>query len=336
MLFLLIRSSRRIKRRCAMRRQIGVLVLVFLTLLVAAACGPQVVTNPVEMPVVPTQIVEMPYAAAATKAPATAEPFSTAAPVDESAPGGASQLAYAPAGSRLVIKDATLELLVGDTDVALARVTQFTADVGGYIISSQTWYTSGFKFAELRLGIPSAEFERALNQLRGLAIQVVSENASGQDVSAEYVDLQSRLTNLEATAARVREFLQDAKTVEESLRISQQLAELEAQIEQVKGQMRFYEGRSAFSTVTVRITPQYPTPTPTLTPTPTQTPTPTPTFTPTPAWNPGSTFGQASGVLIDMTQFTVDAAIWIAVVGGPFILLGGIAIVILRRMKKAG
>jgi hypothetical protein len=233
----------------------------------------------------------------------------------------------------MVIKDAEMELLVDDTDLAILQVTQMAADYDGYIISSQTWYDYGFKYASLRLGIPSVHFEKALNRLRGLGLQILRENASGQDVSAEYVDLQSRLTNLEATAARVREFLADAKTVGESLRISGQLAELEAQIEQVKGQMRYYEGRAAVSTVTVYLTPEFPTPTPTFTPTPTSTP------TPTPGWNAGETFDDASGVLVDMSHSTADVVIWLAVVGGPPALLvlavGVLLRWVLRRVPPA-
>jgi hypothetical protein len=44
--------------------------------------------------------------------------------------------------------------------------------------------------------------------------------------------LAAQLTNLEATRARIQEFLQDAKTVDEALRINQELANIEAQIEQ--------------------------------------------------------------------------------------------------------
>ena len=281
--------------------------------------------------VVETQVVEESAFAVA----ATAAPQPTQAPVNDSnVGGGASPLSFAPAGSRLVIKNAEMELLVGDADSAISRVTQMAGDYGGYIISSQTWYVDGFKYASLQLGLPSAEFERALNYLRTLALQVIRENATGQDVSAEYTDLQSRLTNLEATAARVREFLADAKTVEESLRINGQLSELEVQIEQIKGQMRFYEGRAAFSTVTVFITPQYPTPTPSLTPTLTQTPTPTPTLTPTPGWNPGQTFNRASGVLVNAGQTTADALIWFFVVGGPPIAIGLVFLGAIRWMRR--
>jgi len=206
---------------------------------------------------------------------------------------------------RMVIKDAEMELLVRDTNIAIAQVTQMAADNGGYIISSQTWDSDGYKHATLRLGVPSSAFEQSLNFLRTLAVQVLKEATSGQDVTADYTDLQTRLTNLEATAARVREFLVDAKTVEESLRINQQLSELEGQIAQIKGQMKYYEGRSAFSTITVQLTPQSAPATPTL----------------ESAWNPGQTFQKASGVLVKTSQGLADVFIWLLIVGGPLALV---------------
>jgi hypothetical protein len=240
------------------------------------------------------------------------------------APGSPGQLAYEPVGNKMVIKDAQLDLLVQSTDVAIAQVNQLTADYEGYIISTQSWYENGFKHATLRLGIPSESFETVLNQLRDLGLKVIRESASGQDVTNEYVDLQSKLTNLEATAARVREFLNKAKTIEETLTISAQLAELEAQIEQVKGQMRYYEGRSAYSTVTVNLVPQHPTPTPTLTPTPTSTP------TPLPGWSASNTVDSATEVLVNMTQATIDVLLWFGIVLLPIFAIIGVIVWISR------
>ena len=160
----------------------------------------------------------------------------------------------------MVVKNAEMELLVADTDRAIDQITQLLSTEGGYLISSQVWLTDGYKYATLNLGIPSARFEDALTRVRKMALQVIRENATGQDVTSAYVDLQSRLTNLDATSARVRDFLKDAKTTEDSLRINQQLSDLEAQMEQVKGQMHYYEGRSAYSTLTLSLTPQKPTP----------------------------------------------------------------------------
>lgn len=279
----------------------------------------------------PTVMVQAP---AATEAPAfiegviqtgeKAEEYGLAATQVSSAayPALAPVSGSSPQVGRMIIKDALIDLLVADTDVAINRITALAADQGGYLISTRAWLENGYKYAELRMGVPSSNFESTLNYLRQLGIKVLNEQASGQDVSAEYADLQSRLTNLEATAARVREFLNQAKTVEESLRINQTLSELEGQIEQVKGQMKFYEGRAAYSTITVTLKPQIPTPTP------------APTPTPTPGWNPGNTAREATKVMTRLLQGLVDLTIWAIILLWPFILIAVIAIVVYRRWRQ--
>ncbi len=62
----------------------------------------------------------------------------------------------------------------------------------------------GPKHAQVTMGIPSEQFEAAQQRMRALAVQVLVDTASGQDVSEGYVDLQSRANNLEATAMRIR------------------------------------------------------------------------------------------------------------------------------------
>jgi hypothetical protein len=157
------------------------------------------------------------------------------------------------------------------------------------------------------------EFEKALTRLRGLALKVVDETAAGDDVTDQYVDLQSQLTNLEATRARIQEFLKDAKTIDEALRINQELSNIESQIEQIKGRMNYLNNRSAYSTITVNFEPEFPA----LTPTPTPTAAPTPTPVP---WNPGQTFGEAKNTVTVLYQGIAEFLIWVAVVILPIIL----------------
>lgn len=237
--------------------------------------------------------------------------------------------AYNSALPAMIIKDGSIDLLVADTDRAVDQVTALAQQQGGYVISSNTWIEDGYKYADFRLGVPSGLFEQTMSALRRLGVQVLNEASSGQDVSSEYADLQTRLTNLEATAARVRSFLEDAKTVEEALQVNNTLSQLEAEMAQIKGQMKFYEGRSAYSTISVSFKPQRPTPTPTLTPTPTPTP------TSTPRWNPGGTFQDAAKTSVKFMQGTADALIWIVVILWPLILLAGIVLYFYIRRKKS-
>jgi hypothetical protein len=214
-------------------------------------------------------------------------------------------------------------LLVSDTDQAIERITQMAADLGGYIISSRTWFQQNQgidqKYGSMTLGVPVDEFEKALVRLRQIAVQVKDEQASGQDVSDEYTDLQSRLKNLEATRDRIMLFMEDTKKVEEALKINEQLSEVEGEIEQVKGRMNYLFDRASYSTITLQLEPEPPQLTPTLTPTPTITPTPTATATPTP-WQPGNTIKAATKSMGALWRGVVEALIWFFTIVVPCLI----------------
>ena len=246
---------------------------------------------------------------------AAPNPLPTSVAIELADPSG--QTTVIQNSNRKIIKNADVRLQVKNTDVAVNGVNQIVSDLGGYIISSRVWYQdyygNNLMYATITLGVPVDGFENALTRLRGLALKVLDENASGQDVTDQYVDLQSQLTNLEATRARIQDFLKDAKTVDQALQINQQLSDIEAQIEQIKGRMNFISDRSAFSTITVNFEPEFPI----LTPTPTSTA--YPTATPIP-WKPGDTFNEAKSTVTVAYQGIANFLIWLLVVIVPILL----------------
>ncbi len=235
---------------------------------------------------------------------------------------------------RKIVKNAEVSVLVEDSDVAIDRLTQIVGDAGGYIVSSRIWfeeyYGENYKYASITMGVPVEQFEVSLRRIRDLAIRVLNETASGEDVTDQYVDLESRLRNLEATQARIQSFLEDAKTVDEALRINQELASIEAQIEEVKGRMNYLNDRSAFSTITVTVSPQLPDVEPA---------TPTPTPTPVP-WTPADTLEDATHTLVSAYQGIVEFAIWLfvavlPVIAPPALVVWLIVKAVRRKPNKA-
>lgn len=289
--------------------------LVTVALLLLSACGSRASDGPLAPAATEAPMME----AAATEAPIemAAPAKAVAMPTVSISPDGQADVNAAnsanPGLGRMIIKNADMRLQVEDTDVAIDRTTQMVGDLGGYIISSRSWYQPydkyNLKYATLTLGMPVDQFERALNRLRGLSVTVLDETASGEDVTDQYVDLQSQITNLEATRDRIKSFLDQAKTVDEALRVNQQLSEIEGQIEQIKGQMNYLKDRSAYSTITVNFEPVLPE----IVSTPTPTPTPQ-------AWDPGRTFGKASKSLTTAYQGITDFLIWVFVVIVPIVL----------------
>ena len=77
----------------------------------------------------------------------------------------------------------------------------------------------------------------------------------GDDVTEEFVDLESRLKNLEATRDRLQSFLDKAETVDDALKVNQSLSDLQGQIEQLKGRKQFLERSAALSTISVTLSP---------------------------------------------------------------------------------
>ena len=241
------------------------------------------------------------------------------------------------ASERLIIKDGNVRLLVEDTDVAIDGVMQAVGDLGGYVLSSRIWYQAwgeeNYKYASITIGVPAEEFERAIRRLRALAVRVLDETSTGEDVTDQYVDLQSRLESLQATRARILEFLDQARTVQEALTVNQELAAVEAQIEEVQGRINYLSGRAAFSTITIQLEPELPEIVPTPTPTPTLTPTPTPTATPIP-WDPSETFDSAKVAVTTLYRFAADVLIWFAVVGIPVVVPVAVVVWLGRRYAR--
>jgi Domain of unknown function (DUF4349) len=278
---------------------------------------------------------EMPAASDASGQAAPAAPAATAAAIYQTGPDTITS--NVASRDHMIVKNGDIKLLVKDSDRALDGVTQIASDVQGYIVSSRVWYQdyfgTNYKYATLTLGVPEDQFENVLRRLRGLAARVLDENATGEDVTDQYVDLQSQLTNLEATRDRIKSFLDQAKTVDEALRINQQLSDVEAQIEQIKGKMNYLSNRSAFSTITINLEPDLPPVVATSTPTPT--PVPVPALGP---WDPGTTTQQATNVLVSSYRVIIDLLIWTFVVlvpiFAPIALFVWLIMWLMRRKAK--
>ncbi|MGH2668969.1 MAG: DUF4349 domain-containing protein, partial [bacterium] len=92
----------------------------------------------------------------------------------------------------------------------------------------------------------------AMADLRGLGT-VEGQSISGQDVTAEFVDLESRLTTWETQEVVLLRLMRQATSVEATLRVQRELQDVQFRIEQIKGQLRVLENRTSLATIQVSI-----------------------------------------------------------------------------------
>jgi hypothetical protein len=156
---------------------------------------------------------------------------------------------------RLVIKTANLSLQVDSARDAETNVRGIVSKLGGYVVKVESTGADEYLSSTIVFRVPAERFDEALSGVQGLAKKVLGRTVSGDDVTEEFVDLSSRLKNLEATRDRLLVFLDKASTVEEALTVNQSLSQVQGEIEQIKGRQQFLRQSAALSTITVSLAP---------------------------------------------------------------------------------
>ena len=155
---------------------------------------------------------------------------------------------------RMVIFNAELNLRVKNFAKARDSLEKKAKMYNGYIVhSNSNRYDGEQQSGTMTFRIPQEHFHSFLNDAEGLSVQVNSREVSGQDVTEEYVDLGSRLKSKRAVESRLLDFMNKAGKTEDLLKISSDLAEVQEEIEQISGRIKFLENQTALSTVTIML-----------------------------------------------------------------------------------
>jgi hypothetical protein len=155
---------------------------------------------------------------------------------------------------RMVIYHAKIRMEVKEFQKIQQTIEQLVQNQGGYIVQANVYESEDHRLeGTVMTRIPQAKFQTFLGQLEKLAMKVHSRNVTGQDVTEEFVDLESRLKSKQAVEERLYQFLKDAKDTKDLLAISNDLARVQEEIEQIKGRMKYLQNQSALSTVTIHL-----------------------------------------------------------------------------------
>ena len=152
--------------------------------------------------------------------------------------------------NRIIVRTVTMSLVVADVAESVDRIAGVAVNFDGWVVSTDR-STGHDAFVAIR--VPAHKLDDVVLQLRELATKVDYEISNSQDVTDEYVDTESRLRSLEATEQSLLELLGRAGSVEDALEVQRSLAELQAEIEAMKGRIRYLQETSAFSLVNVNL-----------------------------------------------------------------------------------
>lgn len=192
------------------------------------------------------------------KAASSAGAWVMEAPAQPPAPGGAQDVKDQSV-ERIVIKNGNLTIIVPDPSKSIEVISKMAEEMGGYVVSSNLYKQYASNGAEVPRGsitirVPAARMLEAMGRIKAESKKTPdNETVTSQDVTNEYVDLQSRLKNLEAAEAELTEIMKSATKTEDVLAVYNQLVQIREQIEVIKGQIKYYEQSAAFSAISAEL-----------------------------------------------------------------------------------
>lgn len=200
------------------------------------------------------------------KAPAAAlsQPFSSAGAggrdydptlsYEEAAPEAKALSPEIALMDRRLIKTADLALRVKDAVGALDRARTIAAAMGGFTeISNKSGVEGQMPFATATLRVPAKNFESTLSQLRAIEpdAEVINDSTNSNDVTAQYVDTESKLKTLRSAEDRYRAIMGQTKKIGEVLQVQERLDEVRSEIESLEAQRRLLAKQSDMATINV-------------------------------------------------------------------------------------
>lgn len=237
----------------------------------------------------------------------------------QSAPADAQQ----PTQTRIIIRNATLRIVVSDTEAMLDEIAALAEEFGGWIVNSNISRVTTPSREEavrgtINIRVMAERLAEALERIKSGALSVESENVTGQDVTQQYVDLTSRLTNLQAAETQLQSIMEDARRTEDVLSVYNELVRVRGEIEVIQGQIQYYSESAAFSSISVELVPE-------ALETPIE----------IAGWSPEGTARGAFVALLNVLRFLVDVAITLVVLVLPLALIVGVpGWLIYRRVRR--
>ncbi|MGZ5291145.1 MAG: DUF4349 domain-containing protein [Actinomycetota bacterium] len=187
---------------------------------------------------------------------APAEGFATAPGeqvAEDGGGGSAAGLAVLPQVGPSVIRTGRVVIEIGEGGFgeAFDAASMIAGRYGGFVQSSSMAGTE-VRSGDLVLRVPADRFDDAVSDLRDLGT-VERQAVSGQDVTAQFVDLEARLLTWQAQEAVLLDLMGRATSIEATIRVQSELQDVRYRIEQITGQLRVLDDQTDYATIQVSL-----------------------------------------------------------------------------------
>ncbi|MDH5761204.1 MAG: DUF4349 domain-containing protein [Gemmatimonadota bacterium] len=157
------------------------------------------------------------------------------------------------APDRMITRSGMVRVEVSDVDAAVSSIEQIVGDVDGYVASSSVAEgREGARRGDVTVRVPAASFAETMADVGALGKELAN-SVHAADITREYTDLEIRLAVKEETADRLRTLLGRTGDLSDVLEVERELGRVVTEIEQMKGQIRYYDRQVAESEIAITL-----------------------------------------------------------------------------------
>jgi len=158
----------------------------------------------------------------------------------------------------MIARRASLTLVTKDFDFSRGQLDGIQHRRGGYAADLQVEVPAGEgRTLTASLRVPADQLDATLAEVKKLG-RVEHESQSGEEVTAQYVDLNARLSNARNTEQRLVEVLnQRTGKMADVLAVENEIARVRGEIEQMEAERKGLERRVAYAELRIELKEEY-------------------------------------------------------------------------------
>ncbi len=183
--------------------------------------------------------------------------YSTEVAGSTSLSGSGSSVTPVEATNQKLIRKFNIEAETEDLDTLLSAITEKIRQLGGYIQEQETYNGSPssqrrYRRSTMTIRIPAEKLDEFVTKVTEES-NIISSNETTDDVTLNYVAIESRISALETEQTRLLELLAKAETTADLLEIEKRLTEVRTDLESITSELRVLDNQVNYGTVRLSV-----------------------------------------------------------------------------------
>ena len=157
--------------------------------------------------------------------------------------------------NRKLIRNAQVELEIVSFDAAVQKITAFANEERGYVETTNSEKQANGKLrGTVVVKVVPENLDRFAQRIRDLG-ELKNQTLGTEDITKAYFDTDSRLKNARVMEQRLIDMLKKkSDDINDLLQVERELGRVREQIEQMQGELKYWDSQVQFATVTIQLT----------------------------------------------------------------------------------